>query len=150
MVMVKGNKCVIKIKMHTDKIEKPKVVSNGDWVDLRAARGYELKKGEFKLINLGCSVKLPDGYEMILAARSSTFVKYGLIQTNGIGVIDESYSSDDDVLKMPVYATRDTKIKAGDRICQFRIIKHQPELIFEEVETLGNDIRGGFGSTGRN
>ena len=43
---------------------------------------------------------------------------------------------------------RDTEIHKNDRICQFRIQKHQPEIVFVEVETLDNESRGGFGSTG--
>ena len=50
---------------------------------------------------------------------------------------------------MPVYATRDTMIHQNDRICQFRIVENQPKITFDEVESLGNADRGGFGSTGR-
>jgi len=49
----------------------------------------------------------------------------------------------------PVLAIRDTVIHKGDRICQFRIMRNQPEISFCEVDKLGNDDRGGFGSTGR-
>ena len=97
---------------------------------------------------MGISLELPKGYEMLLVARSSTFKNFGLIQTNALGVIDESYSGDDDHIMMPVYATRDTKLSINDRICQFRIIKHQPEIIFDEVDFLNKKSRGGFGSTG--
>ena len=51
---------------------------------------------------------------------------------------------------MPVLATRDTEIHVNDRVCQFRILEHQPRIVFDEVETLGNTDRGGFGSTGAN
>lgn len=140
----------IKIKYHSDKIEKLRYIDGkSDWIDLRAAEDVEMKAGEFKLINLGISVKLPEGYEMIIAPRSSTYKNFGIIQTNSIGVIDESYCGDDDILRMPVKADKDTVIKTNDRICQFRIIEHQPKLTFEEVEHLGSNNRGGFGSTGK-
>ena len=140
----------IKVKYHNPNIEKLCYIDGkSDWVDLRAGETVWLKAGEFRLIDLGISVQLPPGYEMITAARSSLFRNYGLIQSNGIGVVDESYSSDDDHLKMPVYATRDTVVHENERICQFRILRHQPELTFEEVDTLGSDARGGFGSTGK-
>ena len=140
----------IKIKYHSDKIEKLRYIDGkSDWIDLRAAEDVEMKAGEFKLINLGISVKLPEGYEMIIAPRSSTYKNFGIIQTNSIGVIDESYCGDDDILRMPVKADRDTVIKTNDRICQFRIIEHQPTLTFEEVDHLDSNNRGGFGSTGR-
>ena len=140
---------IIKIKYHTDQIEPLAYIGGkSDWIDLRCAEEVAMKAGEFRLIDLGVSVLLPEGYEMITAARSSTFKNYGLIQTNGIGVVDESYCGDEDRLKMPCYATRDTVVHVNDRICQFRIIEHQPRIVFEEVETLGGRTRGGFGSTG--
>ena len=97
----------IQILYHSKEIEHLTYVDGkSDWIDLRAAAEYHLKAGDFALIDLGISVKLPEGYEMITAPRSSTFKNYGLLQSNGIGVVDESYCGDDDVLKMPVYATR--------------------------------------------
>ena len=139
----------IKIKYHTDKIDKLTYVGGkSDWIDLRAAEDVELKKGEFRLINLGISMKLPEGYEAIIAPRSSTFKNFGIIQTNSIGVIDETYCGNDDVYRYPVYAVRDTQIHVNDRICQFRIQKHQPKIVFDEVENLDGPARGGFGSTG--
>ena len=128
--------------LHIEKIDK------GDWIDLRASKAYHLKPGEFALIDLGVSMKLPDGYEAHLAPRSSTFKNYGIIQTNSIGVIDNSFSGTNDIWMMPVYATRDTYIKVNDRICQFRIIEKMPEVNMIEVNSLDDVNRGGFGSTG--
>lgn len=141
----------IQIKYHSDKIDKLTYIDGkSDWIDLRAAEDVVLKKGEFKLINLGVSMKLPEGYEAIIAPRSSTFKNFGLIQTNSIGIIDETYCGNEDVYRYPVYAVRDTEIHVNDRICQFRIQKHQPKITFEEVESLDGPSRGGFGSTGIN
>lgn len=140
----------IKIKYHSDQIEKLEYIAGkSDWIDLRSAEHVVLKKGEFKLINLGISMQLPKGYEAVLVPRSSTFKNFGIIQTNHMGVIDETYCGDDDVYRMPVLAMRDTEIHINDRICQFRIQKHQPQITFEEVESLQNESRGGFGSTGK-
>ena len=141
----------IKIKYHNDAIEKLCYIDGkSDWIDLRVAEDVTLKKGDFKLIDMGVSMQLPKGYEMLLVARSSTFKNFGLIQTNAMGVIDETYCGDDDHIMMPVYATRDTEVHVNDRICQFRIIKHQPVIDFEESESLSGKSRGGFGSTGVN
>ena len=137
----------IKIKYLKD-IEKIEKISKGDWIDLRAAEDVGVKNGEFKIIPLGVAMEIPRGYEAHLAPRSSTFKKWGIIQTNSIGVIDNSYSGDNDEWGMPVIAMRDTKINKNDRICQFRIVESQPEIEFVEVDTLGNADRGGFGSTG--
>lgn len=138
------------IKIHYIRdVEKIVKIEKGDWVDLRAGVDMKLSKGQFALIPLGVSMKLPEGYEGILAPRSSTFKHWGILQTNSIGVFDESYCGTDDEWLMAVYATRDTEIKKNDRICQFRIIKHQPELDFVEADKLEATNRGGFGSTGR-
>lgn len=141
----------MRIKYHSDAIRKLEYIDGkSDWIDLRVAEDVTLRKGEFRLISMGISVEVPEGYEMLLAPRSSTFKNYGLIQTNSLGVIDESYCGDQDIIRMPVYATRDTEVHVNDRICQFRLLEHQPQLSFEEVETLGHPDRGGFGSTGKN
>lgn len=144
------NNETIKIKYHSDEIEKLRYIDGkSDWIDLRSAEKVELKQGEFKLINLGISMQLPQGYEAHIVPRSSTFKNFGIIQTNHMGVIDETYCGDNDVWMMPVLATRDTEINVNDRICQFRIQKHQPHILFEEAEYLNNVDRGGIGSTGK-
>lgn len=142
----------IKIKYFTDEIERLKFIDGvkSDWIDLRSAQTVELKAGEFKLIPLGVAMQLPNGYEAHMAPRSSTFKNWGIIQTNSVAVIDESYCGDNDEWRYPVYATRDTVINVNDRICQFRIMEKQPKIDFEEVKLLGNEDRGGIGSTGIN
>lgn len=140
----------IKIKYFDNEIDKIEKIEKGDWVDLRAAETVELKAGEFKLIKLGIGMILPEGYEAHVVPRSSTFKNFGIIQTNHCGIIDESYCGDNDQWRFPAYALRDTIINKNDRICQFRIIKKQPEISFEAVEHLANKDRGGFGSTGVN
>ena len=139
----------IKIKYHNKNLIKTDKIPNGDWIDLRAAETVKLKAGEFKLISLGVSMKLPDGYEAHIVPRSSTFKNWGIIQTNHMGVIDNSYSGDNDIWRFPAYAVRDTEIKENDRICQFRIMKRQPVIEFLETDKLDETDRGGFGSTGR-
>ena len=138
----------IKVKYHTD-ILPLEMNDKGDWVDLRAAQDMKLWEGCSYHIPLGISVELPEGYEAHVAPRSSTFKNWGIIQTNSVGVIDNSYCGDNDIWMMPVYATRFAEIKKNDRICQFRIVEKQPHLEFETVDHLGNEDRGGFGSTGR-
>lgn len=138
----------IKVKYHTD-ILPLEMNEKGDWVDLRASQDMKLWEGCSYLIPLGISVELPEGYEAHVAPRSSTFKNWGIIQTNSVGVIDNSYCGDNDIWMMPVYATRFAEIKKNDRICQFRIVEKQPHLEFETVDHLGNEDRGGFGITGR-
>lgn len=130
-------------------VTKLTTIVNGDWVDLRAGDSFDLDKGEFFLIPLGVGMRLPNGYEAIVAPRSSTFKRYGIIQANSIGIIDNSYSGDDDQWMFPAFATRDTHIPFDARICQFRILENQPKLIFSTVNELETTNRGGFGSTGQ-
>lgn len=153
----------IKIKYFDKEIEKIAAIEKGCWIDLRAAKDITLKAGESMLIPLGVAMELPIGYEAYLAPRSSTFKNYGIIQTNHLGIIDgfatdeqgnvipgTGFCGDNDQWHMPVYALRDTVIKKNDRICQFRIVKKQPDIQFVEVENLSNIDRGGIGSTGIN
>lgn len=138
----------IRIKYLRD-IDPVECISKGDWIDLRAGVDVSLKAGEFAMIPLGVAMELPEGYEAIIAPRSSTFERYGVILANSIGVMDESYKGDNDEWHFLAYAVRDTVIPKNERICQFRIWEHQPKLYFDTVEMLGNLDRGGIGSTGR-
>lgn len=140
----------IKIRYLETGLVEVKVTEIGDWIDLRSAETVCLYKGEKALLRLGVAMKLPDGYEAILAPRSSTFKNYGIIQTNGIGIIDSTYCGNNDEWMMPVLATREIMIHKNDRICQFRIQKKQPAIKFVVVDKLGDEDRGGFGSTGTN
>lgn len=138
----------IKIKYLTN-VRPIEEINVGDWIDLRAAETIKLRKGEFRLIPLGVAIQLPKGYEAIVAPRSSTFKHFGVIMTNSIGVIDESYCGDEDQWHFPALAMRKTVIHKDDRICQFRIMRHQPEVDIVVVNKLNNPNRGGIGSTGR-
>lgn len=146
----------IKIKYHDD-IEKLESIKVGDWIDLRATEDVVIPLGRFVLISLGISMKLPEGYEAHIVPRSSTFKNWGIIQTNGMGIIDNSYSGTNDIWKFPAYCLvgknqsgLSSTIRKGDRICQFRIMKKQPDIEFDEVLLLDDVDRGGFGSTGIN
>lgn len=140
----------IQIKYLVDSIDELcYVAGKSDWVDLHAAETVTLKAGEFRLIPLGVAIALPAGYEAHIVPRSSTFKNYGILQTNSMGVVDYTYRGDADQWRLPVYATRDVTIEKNARICQFRIMRNQPQLKFTRVEHLDGPNRGGFGSTGK-
>ena len=140
----------IKVKYFVDGIDELcAVAGKSDWIDLHAAEEVTLKAGEFRLIPLGVAMALPEGYEAHIVPRSSTFKNYGILQTNSMGVVDSSYRGDNDQWRMPVYATRDVTIEKNARICQFRIMRNQPPLVFTRVARLDGPDRGGFGSTGK-
>lgn len=141
----------ILVRLHREEFpDLPEVtgIENGDCIDLRSAEEVHLNKGEFKLINLGVSIQLPEGYSADLIVRSSTFKKYKILQTNSIGIIDESYCGDNDIWMLPVIATEDTVIPKNERICQFRLVKKNIPFVYRVNKLEGKD-RGGFGSTGR-
>lgn len=162
----------IKVKQIRGKIELPNIINKGDWIDLRCAKKTTiigpLKQKDNNavtfnntLIPLGIAMKLPKGYEAIVCPRSSTYKHYGVIQSNSIGVIDNSYCGNEDEWIMPVIAFKKTTIPEGDRICQFRIQLSQKATIWQKikwlftskisidiVDDLNSDNRGGFGSTG--
>lgn len=138
----------IKIKYFND-VQEIEALEVGDWIDLRSAESVDIKAGEYKLIRLGVAMELPEGYEALVAPRSSTFKNYGILLANSLGIIDESYKGDNDEWKFLAYATRDTHVEKNNRICQFRIIEHQPKIKLTKVESLGNADRGGIGSTGK-
>ena len=140
----------IKIKYHVKELEKLRYIDGkSDWIDLRVAEEVKMKAGEFRLISMGISVELPKGYEMWILPRSSAFKNFGVIQTNAMGVVDESFCGDNDIIHMSILAMRDTEMHINDRIGQFRIAKHQAEIHFVEVEHLNHADRGGFGTTGK-
>ena len=140
----------IRIKYFDNDIDKITKIDKGDWIDLRAAKTVKFKKGEFRLIPLGVGMILPEGYEAHIVPRSSTYKNFKIIQTNHFGVVDESYNGDNDQWMFPAYALEDTVIKKNERICQFRIMRKQPDINFITVDRLNDESRGGFGSTGVN
>ena len=137
----------ITVQYRDDQVKRLSENKKGDWIDLYAADTVEIKKGEHKLIHLGVAMKLPDGFEAHIVPRSSTYKKWGIIQANHVGIIDNSYSGPNDWWMMSVIAMRDTVINKDDKICQYRIVERQPKIIFDEGKMEGED-RGGFGSTG--
>ena len=151
---------IIRIK-YFDKATKLKKITKGNWIDVYANKDVFVKCGERAMVPLGFALALPEGWEGHLAPRSSTFKTWGIIQTNSVGVVDDTYIGDNDQWHMPVYClqgkdiesengeeVKGTWIRKGDKIGQFRIMEVMPEIEFEEVESFGNKDRGGFGTTG--
>ena len=139
----------IKIKYFSD-VERIEKIEGGDWIDLRSAEDVSMKAGEFRLIKLGVGMILPHDFEAHDVPRSSTFKNWGIIQANSMGVIDNSYSGENDQWHFPAIAMRDTEIKKNDRICQFRIVRRMGDVDIVKVDHLNEISRGGIGSTGKN
>ncbi|WP_235932807.1 dUTP diphosphatase [Peptoniphilus faecalis] len=143
------NKQQIKIKFTDKELYKDfNSIKVGDWIDLKTTDMVTLREGQFKMIDLGIAMELPKGYEAWIVPRSSTFMKYGILQANSIAIIDNLFRGDSDCWKFLVLATRKVTIPKGTRICQFRIMENQPQIEFQVVDNLKNANRGGIGSTG--
>lgn len=140
---------LIRVKYFDPEVEPLEKISKGDWIDLRSAETVDMKAGEYRVIRLGVGMILPEGYEAHVVPRSSTFKHYGILQTNSMGVIDNSYSGDNDEWMFPALAMRDTHIEKNDRICQFRIVRNMDPVYIKKVDHLNEKSRGGFGSTGK-
>ena len=144
----KNKTVIIGIKYFEPDLEPLKKINKGDWIDLRAAERVEMKKDDYYVIRLGVGMILPNGYEAHILPRSSTPSKFGIKSAIGMGIIDNSYSGDNDEWKFPAIAIRDTVIEKGDRIAQFRIVENQPNIKFMVLDRLNEESRGGIGSTG--
>lgn len=138
------------------KLEK---IQKGNWIDVYANKDVFVPEGDRAMIPLGFALELPKGWEGHLAPRSSTFKTWGLIQTNHVGVVDDTYVGNDDQWHMPVFCLqgkdikggiyKGTWVKKGDKLGQFRVMEVMPEIEFVEVEELTNENRGGFGTTSK-
>lgn len=138
------------IKYHDPELLPVEQAHPGEWYDLRCAEDVTMTAGEYRLLSLGVTVKIPDGYEIIIAPRSSTFASFGVILANSIGVIDSRYGRDEsDILRFPALAMRNTTIRKNDRICQMRFQKGQPDVQLLTVTSIKGRARGGIGSTGK-
>ncbi len=139
-----GSAMKVRINTHGNPLPE----RHGEWVDLSTAEEAHMRKGEVCMIDLGVSMQLPDGYYAIMAPRSSTCKRWGLLQANSIGIFESDFCGDGDIWKFPAYAIRDTDVPKGARICQFQVLKKAPGITFQPVDSLGNTNRGGWGSTG--
>ena len=150
----------------------PEFIPKGDWVDLRAAETVKFEAPHYpprgrkaifdsKIVKLGVAMKLPKGYEAVVLPRSGLFKSHPVMVRNSQGVIDNSYSGNNDEWGLPLIAFGDTTIDKGERVCQFRIQLSQKATMWQkikwllssgielvEVDDLGDNNRGGFGSTG--
>lgn len=160
----------MKLKMKIRYFEgatKLQKISKGNWIDVYSNKDVFVEKNTRAMIPLGFALELPKGWEGHLAPRSSTFKSWGIIQTNHVGIVDDSYVGNEDQWHMPVYCldpkdkieeevkgseykkvTYGTWIRKGDKIGQFRVMEVMPEIEFEEVDFLTGENRGGFGTTG--
>ena len=139
----------VKIKRIDKTIDLPRYETEGSvGFDLASRDDVTVKPGEIKLIPSNVIIAVPNGYALILASRSSTPKKFGLMKPHGIGVIDLDYCGPEDEIKIQVYNFTDeeVQIKKGDKIAQ-GLFMRVDRLELTEVDEIKADSRGGFGST---
>jgi dUTP pyrophosphatase len=117
--------------------------------DLAANHDAVIGPGQIALIRTGLVIEVPSGHFLGIFARSSTPLKRGLLVANGVGVIDPDYSGPDDEVMIQVlnFTTKDVPVRRGDRLAQ-GIILPAPRVSWQEVDTIKDVTRGGFGATG--
>ena len=116
--------------------------------DLHARETVEIPAHSFGYIPLNVVIETPKEHFLLIAARSSTHKK-GLMLANGIGIIDPDYSGDDDEILGAYYnvSNAPVRVEKGERVAQGMFIATK-QFSWHEVDEMGNDTRGGFGSTG--
>ncbi len=140
----------VKIKRIDPDLPLPRPETDGAaGFDLITREDTTVQPGEFALVPANVIVEVPRGYALVVAARSSTPKRTGLVVPHGIGIIDSDYRGDDDEIKVQVWNTTDAPVTVarGDRIAQGILVKIEPVAWRVESETFG-ETRGGFGSTG--
>lgn len=163
------NMDTIEVKYFDTNLPKLEVTEKGDCIDLRVSKVYCMKShsglpmkdkeevefpyhyhnDDVLFFKLGVGMKLPKGYKANVYPRSSTFKNYGFILTNSVGIIDNSYCGRDDEWCAMMYCTREGVINYGDRILQFEPVPvHTHKFTYDEVDSLDEESRGGYGSTG--
>lgn len=178
IVNVNNMKLKIKVKVLAEGC-MPEINPSGDWIDLRSAQDIDIRAAQAGVqyqennekyrdvtipvtyIPLGVAMELPQGFEAIIASRSSGPKKLKVFIPNGQGIVDNVYNGNDDQWHYVASPMENASIKKGDRICQFRIQLSQKATMWQklkwlfssgiklvEVNDLGDENRGGFGSSG--
>ncbi len=117
--------------------------------DLLCREDVEVLPRQIELIPGNVIVRIPAGYFLLIALRSSTPRRKSLIIPNGVGIIDQDYCGEGDEIKVQVlnFGEGAVQVKKGERIAQGLFIP-VVRVEWEEVDQVGQG-RGGFGSTGK-
>jgi dUTP pyrophosphatase len=116
--------------------------------DLYARHAVRVAPGSLARIPTNLIVQVPDGYALVLALRSSTPSRKGLLKPNGVGIIDQDFHGPDDELQLQVYnfTSEPVTVDRGERIGQGLLIPID-RVEWDEGDPEGPS-RGGFGATG--
>ncbi|MFN7160256.1 MAG: dUTP diphosphatase [Candidatus Gracilibacteria bacterium] len=139
----------VKIKRIDSTLPLPEYHTSGAvGFDLIARETVTIPAKGLEFVPNNVIIKIPEGYMLLLANRSSTAKKRGLTIANGIGIIDQDYCGNEDELKTLFYNMTDepVTVQRGERLSQCVFVRvDQGE--WEEVEEMSDPTRGGFGTT---
>lgn len=104
--------------------------------------------GEVVKISLNVATEIPEDMVALVFQRSSTYRKWGLKLTNNVGVIDSLYRGDTDIwgAEFKNETNKFVTLNPGDKVCQ-AVFLDLPKIVLKEVDHLGNEDRGGFGTS---
>lgn len=142
----------LKIKLVDPSLPMPSYQTEGAVAfDLYARKDMSIPPFVPTIIPTNIIVKIPSGYFLMLASRSSTPLKKQLMIANGIGVIDQDYCGEEDEIGLQVlnFSKQNVEVKKGERIGQALLVKIAKAEKFVQVTSMSKKSRGGFGSTGR-
>ena len=107
-----------------------------------------LGPGETKMIPLGYSMAIPEGWVGLIFARSGLASKRDLAPANKVGVVDADYRGEW-FIPLHNHGSEPQTVQPGERIAQLVIVPCMTAA-FTQVDSLDETARGagGFGSTG--
>jgi len=139
----------VRIKLVDKSLPLPKYETTGSvGFDFVARETVTVEPGKIELVPGNTVVGVPEGYMLMVASRSSTPRKKGLMQPHGFGVIDCDYCGDTDEIKIQVYnfTSSPVTVERGEKVAQGVFVRVD-KAEWEEVESVSEKNRGGFGST---
>ena len=139
----------IRIKRFDKELPLPEYKTDGAAaMDCYAREDATIDADSLGYVPLNVAIEPPRGHFVFVAARSSLH-KRGLFLANSVGIGDEDFSGDEDEYKAALYNFTDTpvEIKRGERLIQIMVLPFD-RVEWEEVASLDNESRGGYGTTG--
>lgn len=136
-------------KTHPDAIIPEYKTPGSCAFDLSPIENVTIQPGEIVRLHTGLVICVPEGYTLLIAARSSLPRKYGLCIPQGFGIVDNDFCGPEDELLIQLlnFTSQSVDVKKGDRLVQGMLVPFVHGT-FQEVQALRASNRGGFGSTG--
>ncbi len=136
-------------RVHPDAVLPDYQTAGAACFDLTCAEEATISPGAIAHLHTGLIVRVPEGYMLMVAPRSSMPKRTGLVMPHSIGIIDQDYCGPKDELMIQVQnPTRaPVTVRKGDRICQAGFVRVDRAEWIEGPPTAETS-RGGFGSTG--